>query len=259
METGTYATGTGLVAESPLLWRARRTDVSHRLICFPHAGGGAGAYAEWADSLPAGIEVTAIQLPGRQNRLDEELPGEVAPLVRAVSQALRPVLNGPFSFFGHSCGALLAHAVAQALCSRGLPQPAHLFLSAQAAPEEIQRGPKMHELSSEAFRAAVLRLGGFDEEIAGDEEAMDALLPTVLADFRLWERHRISSSPRLDSPLTAIVGEQDSRVSVDSIEGWRSYTNARFETRTYPGGHFYFSDARSGAELHDFLGRTLLG
>lgn len=97
METGTRATGASLVVESPSLWRARRTDLRHRLICFPHAGGGAGAYADWADGLPAGIEVTAVQLPGRRNRLDEELPTQVAPLVRSMTQALRPLLGGPFS------------------------------------------------------------------------------------------------------------------------------------------------------------------
>ncbi|MGV9855534.1 thioesterase II family protein [Streptomyces sp. NPDC003442] len=251
--------GTSLAVESPSLWRARRIDMRHRLICFPHAGGGASAYADWADGLPAGIEVTAVQLPGRQNRMDEEPPTQVGPLVRSITQALRPLLGCSFSFFGHSCGALLAHAVAQALKSRGLPQPAHLFLSAQAEPGEIQRGPQMHKLSSEAFRAEVLRLGGFEAEIVGDEEAMDALLPTVLADFRLWEQHRISPAPRLDSPITALVGDRDSRVSVESVEGWHAYTNASFDTRIYPGGHFYFSDARIGAELFTFIGRTLLG
>ncbi|AXK35663.1 thioesterase [Streptomyces armeniacus] len=258
MGTGTRGSSAGLVAESSALWRARRTHCGHRLICFPHAGGGASAYADWAFGLPDGIEVTAVQLPGRQNRVDEDFPTRVPPLVRSMTQALRPLLTGPFSFFGHSCGALLAHAVAQALRARGLPQPAHLFLSAQAAPEEIGKGPKMHELSAAEFRAAVLRLGGFEAEIADDEDAMEALLPSVLADFRLWEQHRISPVPRVDSPITAMVGMDDSRVSVESVQGWRTYTSARFETLVYPGGHFYFSDEQTSAELYEFLGRTLL-
>src|SRR5213596_599497 len=79
-----------LMVESPFVWRARRADCRHRLICFPHAGGGARAYSDWVHELPAEIEVTAVQLPGRQNRLIEDPATEVVPLVRELLRALRP-------------------------------------------------------------------------------------------------------------------------------------------------------------------------
>jgi surfactin synthase thioesterase subunit len=249
----------GLAVESPYIWRARRADCRHRLICFPHSGGGAGVFAGWLDSLPPEIELTAMQLPGRQNRIHEELPTEAGPLIRSVTQALRPLLTGPrFSFFGHSCGALLAFEVARALQVRGGPTPVHLFVSGQASPEAAKQGPELHRLSEEDFRTEVLGLGGFDEEVAADDEVMEALLPVVLADFRLWERHPIAPVPRLNAPITAFTGQADHRAPLKSIEGWRAHTNAAFETRLFPGGHFYLFDSDANVELPEFIANTLL-
>ncbi|MEJ8632888.1 MULTISPECIES: thioesterase II family protein [Streptomyces] len=248
----------GLVLESPFIWRARRPGSRHRLFCFPHAGGGASAFADWVPALPADIEVVAVQLPGRQNRILEDPATEVGPLVRDVTEALGPLLTGSFSFFGHSCGALLAYEVAQLLQAQGGPRPDRLFLSAQPSPAAAALRPKIHNLSEEEFRAEVMRLGGFDEEVAVDEDAMDALIPTVLADFALWEQHAMTMGPLLQSPITVMVGETDVRAPLETIEGWGDHTAAGFEQRIFPGGHFYLFDAGTDAEVFAFLAEAVL-
>ncbi|WP_165990189.1 thioesterase II family protein [Streptomyces sp. YIM 98790] len=247
-----------LAVESPCLWRARRPGCRHRLVCFPHAGGGASAFSGWVPRLPSGIELIAVQLPGRQNRILEDPATEVGPLVRELAQALRPVLTGPFSFFGHSCGALLAYEVTRALRAAGGPAPAHLFLSGESSPEAARGRPELHGLPEDEFRAKVLSLGGFDEEILEDEDALEILLPTVLADFRLWERHRTAPRPPLDVPITVLVGDSDVRAPLDSVGPWRGHTSEQFDIRVFPGGHFYLFDGGANTELLDFLGTTLL-
>jgi surfactin synthase thioesterase subunit len=42
-----------------------------RLFCFPYAGGGASIYRTWPAYLHADIEVVAVQLPGREERMCE--------------------------------------------------------------------------------------------------------------------------------------------------------------------------------------------
>ncbi|MFJ8312136.1 MULTISPECIES: thioesterase II family protein [unclassified Streptomyces] len=248
----------GLAMESPFIWRARRPNSRHRLICFPHAGGGASAFADWVHALPADIEVVAIQLPGRQSRILEDPATEVEPLVQEVTEALRPLLTGSFSFFGHSCGALLAYEVAQLLYAEAGPRPEHLFMSAQPSPAAAALRPKIHSLSEEEFRAEVMRLGGFNEEVALDEDAMDELIPTVLADFALWEQHAMTIGPLIDSPITVMVGEADVRAPLDTIEGWGDHTSAGFDTQIYPGGHFYLFDPGTDTQVFEFLTETLL-
>ena len=240
--------------ESPFVWRARRPEAARRLVCFPHAGAGATAYADWTRWLPADVELVAVQLPGRQNRIAEDFCTEVPPLVAALSRALGPVFDLPCAFFGHSAGALLAYEVARALRDRGRTGPDRLFLSAQPAPE-APRPPVLYRLPDAEFRAEMLRLGGIDPEIAEDEDVMDALLTVLRADFGLWERHRVAPGPALDCPITALTGESDPRAPIADVRRWRAHTDAEFSVWTYDGGHFYFLDspaavvARIGAAM----------
>jgi medium-chain acyl-[acyl-carrier-protein] hydrolase len=244
-----------LVAQTPYLWRARRPGSSQRLICLPHAGAGAAAYAGWARLLPPEIELVAVQLPGRQNRIAEEPFTEVAPLVNVLTHALRPVLDAPFAFFGHSCGAALAYELARALRSRSRRGPDRLYLSAHPAPDATGIR-ELHDLSEDEFRAEMVGLGGIDSEILADEYVMASLLPILRADFALWERHRPAPGPRLDCPITVLAGDSDPRTPRDTVAGWRRCTSADCDVRFYPGGHFYFLEP--DAEVVSFIGREML-
>jgi medium-chain acyl-[acyl-carrier-protein] hydrolase len=244
-----------LVPESRYIWRARKPGHTHRLICFPYAGAGATAYADWAALLPPEIELVAVQLPGRQNRIAEEPFRETGPLIAALSYALGPVLDGPFAFFGHSGGALLAYELAKVLRARGGRGPEQLFLSAQPAPDAAGR-QQWHRLPDDEFRAEVLALGGLEPEIADDPDVLAELLPLLRADFGLWERHRPTPVAPLDCPITVLCGASDHRVPLSSVDGWRARTTAEFSTQIYPGGHFYFFSAT--ADVVSFIGRTML-
>ncbi|WP_223837704.1 thioesterase II family protein [Streptomyces venezuelae] len=244
-----------LVPETPYIWRAKRPEPTHRLICFPHAGAGAAAYAEWVGLLPPEIELVAVQLPGRQNRIAEDPFTEVAPLVAVLGQALRPVFDGPFSFFGHSGGASLAYELTKALRARGSRGPEQLFLSAQPAPGESGLR-QLHDLSDEDLAAEIVALGGLDPEIAEDEDVMESLLFTLRADFALWERHESASDTPLDIPITALTGKSDPRAPLEHVERWRDFTTAPFETELYPGGHFYFLEEPS--EVVSVISRRIL-
>ncbi|WP_330299312.1 thioesterase II family protein [Streptomyces sp. NBC_00503] len=244
-----------LAPETPYIWRARRPGATRRLICFPHAGAGAPAYADWVDLLPPEIELVAVQLPGRQDRLAEDPFTEVGPLVEVLTHALRPVLDGSYVFFGHSAGATLAYELARALQARGSRGPEHLFLSAQPAPGESEVR-LLHELSDEEFRAEIVALGGIDEEIAEDDDVMESMLYTVRADFTLWERHRSEPGAPLDCPVTVLCGESDPRAPLDEVKRWADHTTAEFAAEFFPGGHFYFFE--SASEVVSLIGRKIL-
>ncbi|MFE6158652.1 thioesterase II family protein [Streptomyces sp. NPDC056486] len=230
---------TELVSETPYIWRARQPRSRHRLICFPHAGAGATTYTDWAPALPEEIELVAVQLPGRQNRIAEEPFTEVGPLVNVLTHALRPVLSGSFSFFGHSCGAALAFELAKALRAQGRQGPEQLFLSAQPAPG-VTGIRQLHDLPEDEFHAEMVGLGGIDEEIVRDEFVMASLLPVLRADFGLWERHTTAPQPPLDCPITVLAGDCDPRAPKETAGEWSRQTNAGCSTHFYPGGHFYF-------------------
>ena len=98
--------------------RSRR-EALVRLFCFPYAGGGASVYRGWASDLPDFVEVCPVQLPGREGRFREPAFTRLGPLVEALTESLRPCLDRPFAFFGHSLGALVAFELSRRLRREG--------------------------------------------------------------------------------------------------------------------------------------------
>ena len=86
-----------------------------RLFCFPHAGGGTLMYRSWRDRF----SVAPVCLPGRESRLHEPLMQDLFAVVEALSDEIRPHLDVPFAFFGHSMGAAIAFELARSLRRRG--------------------------------------------------------------------------------------------------------------------------------------------
>ncbi len=118
---------------SPWLIRNRRdSDARLRLFCFSYAGGGASVFRLWAAGLPKGVEVCAVQLPGRENRIAEPLISSIDELTPLLCDALLQHCDLPFVFFGHSTGALTAFELSRELRRRKAPLPLRLLYRAAA-------------------------------------------------------------------------------------------------------------------------------
>ena len=105
-----------------------------RLFCLPYAGSGAVVYRDWPGVVPRHVQVCPVELPCRGTRFGEAAFTRLAPLVNALADALDGALDRPFALFGHSMGGLVAYELARTLRRRARPQPAHLLVSAAAAP-----------------------------------------------------------------------------------------------------------------------------
>jgi len=93
----------------------RRPDAGQRLFCFPHAGVGPSVFRGWADQFATDAEVCLVQLPGREGRLRESPFESIANLMPALLADMRPLLDRPFAFYGHSLGATVAFECARNL------------------------------------------------------------------------------------------------------------------------------------------------
>ena len=112
--------------DSWIAFRKPSPQARLRLFCFPYAGAGASIFRTWPDGLPADVEVCPVQFPGRGTRLMERPFTQLSPLVQALAQALAPLLDKPFAFFGHSLGALVGFELARRTpqtvrCAAGSP------------------------------------------------------------------------------------------------------------------------------------------
>lgn len=228
-----------------LQWPMVRRDAALRLFCFHPAGVGAAVYRQWGLGLPSTVEVAAVQLPGRADRLKEPPVADIPSLVDALVSNLAPHFEGRFAFFGHSMGAVLAHELAHALRDRGLPLPCHLILSGRRAPTAPNPFPPLSHLPDGVFVTEInRRYGGIAPEILQHQDVLDLLLPCLRADIAALEGFVLPLRPPLDIPIAAFGGDNDSQTPVKALEPWRLETTAGFDVRVFPGGHFYMDPLR---------------
>jgi len=225
---------------------SRRHATSANLFCFPHAGGSAAAFRSWAAELPLGLQVWAVQLPGRANRFRQSPVDRMPALIDAVAEAMLPLLDRPFACFGHSMGAVLAFEVAQRLVAMGHPAPAHLVVSARRPPHVHDGIADLHPLPDDEFVAEIVaRYGGIPPELLSDREMLALLLPSLRADVTAIETFRPPRRPPLGCPITALGGARDRLTPRAHLEAWRSETTGVFRARVFPGDHFYLDSHRS--------------
>jgi surfactin family lipopeptide synthetase A len=212
-----------------------------RLFCFPYAGTGPSIFRAWSDGLPADVEVCLVQLPGRGTRLMETPFTRLSPLVQTLAQAMVPLLDKPFAFFGHSLGALVAFELARQLRRQAGVQPVRLFISADRAPQLPQRDRPIHALPEAEFLVELRRLNGIPGRVLEEADFMQSMLPVLRADFAVYETYVYSTEPPLNCPFSLFGGLQDHRVSRGDLEAWRDQTNGSFSLRMFPGDHFFLN------------------
>ncbi|MFI9201165.1 thioesterase II family protein [Streptomyces sp. NPDC053048] len=220
---------------------ATKGPVTSRLVCLPHAGGTAGSFAGWAGRLPAGVELIAVQYPGRQDRLAEEPIRDMSEMADRVADALRPLLDVPMTLFGHSMGTGLAYEVAGRLEREEGFVMDHIFVSARPAPHRID-GEHRHRLSDEDLVAAMRRLGGPDAAVYDVKDLLPLILPPLRADLALLDRYRPDRLMPLRAPLSVFGGAADDTCSAEELGAWTEATAADVRVRTFPGGHHYLRE-----------------
>ncbi len=232
---------TAAAFDSWIACRKPRPQARLRLFCFPYAGGSALIFRTWSDGLPADVEVCPIQLPGRGTRLMEPPFTQLSPLIQALAQALLPLLDKPFAFFGHSLGALVSFELARQLRRQYGVQPVRLFVSASRAPQLPHRGLPVHTLPAGDFLAELRRLNGTPRAMLAHEELMQISLPVLRADFAVYETYVYPTEPPLNSPISAFGGLRDRTVSQSDLEAWREQTRVSFSLQMFPGDHFFLN------------------
>ncbi|MEU1480054.1 thioesterase II family protein [Streptomyces sp. NPDC001668] len=216
-----------------------------KLICLPYAGAGASFYRPWTALAGDGVEILALQLPGRERLIDEEPYRDVQQAVdRLAAEALDRLggSGGRVALFGHSLGAVLAYELAHRLTAAPGVELVHLFVSGSPEPA---RGRAQHAtgLTDEDFLARVGEFAGYHHPALDDPEMREMILPALRADVEMHETYVPSTRLPLDVPLTVVRGEDDDLVGYDDAESWSKVAGRDFEHVEVPGGHMYLTDA----------------
>ncbi|MBO4209382.1 thioesterase II family protein [Micromonospora echinofusca] len=217
-----------------------RTDAVP-LVCFPYAGGDSRAYRSWSGLLPAGLSVHPARLPGRERRWDEPVPALLTDLAMTVAADVSIAFPGRYVLFGHSMGALLAFEVARVLSRLDRP-PAALVVSGCPPPGSVARTRRFTGLTDEELGEWLRTGGGVPAEVLADPALRAYVLPIVRADLKLFEGYRYQPRTPLTCPVVYYGATPDGTPDERVVAGWREQTSGPFETRTFAGNHFWFTD-----------------
>lgn len=247
-----------------IAYRQTPADPKIRLFCFPYGGGGASSYRNWSKELPDSVDVCPVQLPGREDRIDELAILDFNTMIDALMKNLESEMNIPFVFFGHSFGSLISFELTRRLRKLDLPMPKHLFISAYPDPMmptksldnlltelrqvninlfDLNKINALSKLSNEQLNNLIMI---FNKEGVSDydmsmmnADAMKLLLPIFIADMEIVKSYQYHVEPPLDIPITVFYGIDDTWVLPDDLKGWSEQTIQTCDFYKIMGGHLF--------------------
>lgn len=217
------------------------SDRAVLLYCFAPAGGSAEMFWRWQAAMPPGVEVRAVERPGRGERCAERavtghaLLADMLAAEVAGDVAREPAARTDYAFFGQGGGAALAFSV----CARveqhlGRP-PVHGILAGGLPPHLIT--PSAADLGDEALVAMLpAALAG---EAGGLPELADLrsyFLPLLRADLRALQGASIDGGVCIDAPLTVVLPPDDAAFAA-RLREWAhcSLRDVRFVVEPFAG------------------------
>ncbi|MDI3404150.1 thioesterase II family protein [Streptomyces cavernicola] len=229
------------------------------LLCVPHAGAGPSIYRPFARPLAPQVALRPVHLPGRESRIGERAFENVSDVVKALVPRLVPQLRGRFAVWGHSMGGFVAFELARVLEARFGMRAEALVVSGCQAPRSPGREllPQRRELSDDALWASAVELNGIPEGVMQSPELKALLLPTLRADFAVFETYAYREGRRLSCPVHVFAGEEDVEAPAADLWKWEEETRAAFRLTEMPGGHFFHLDDVAG--FSDLLADALYG
>jgi surfactin synthase thioesterase subunit len=217
------------------------TDPGGVLVCLlPYAGGSASSYWSWASLFPADVAVSAVQLPGRQDRWQDAPYTDFATLVRDLADEITEAAAGnPYVLAGHSLGAAIGYEVAREMRARRARGPDLLAVSAAPAPYVTVDSLAADQLSDGELIEDVRAWGRLPAQVLDSDELLELVLQALRADLTLADSYRYVPGAPLSCPVSVFGGRQDPLVPEAALTSWTSLTSDRTAIRVYDGDHFY--------------------
>ena len=219
-----------------------------RLYCFPHAGRGASLYRPWVDSLAPRVEISAIQPPGRESRLQEEpfdrMDALLAEVTRAIADDIARAPEAKYALFGSSMGGVVAFEVARAIARAGLPDPKALFIAGTAAPSTdcnsaIAR--RADGVTDDELVNGILALGGTPRAVFATPQLRAIVLKILRADLAALGSYVYAPDTPLACPIHVLCGKEDTEIVASGPSLWSRETRGAFSLDMLEGGHLFIS------------------
>ena len=220
-----------------------KADARLRLFCFHPAGSEAIIYRQWSPRLPADIEVCPVQLPGRGERLIEQPFHQFPDLIEGLSEALLPMLDKSYAFYGHSMGVSISFELAHYLQQKYTLKPACLLFGG-LHPPHIAAQTQLMTFQEDFMESRLVGLSKLRQAAIKDNEFFKERKKIFKADIQLYQSYRHTEREPFDCPITAFGGLEDLFTTEQQLTQWRQYTTAEFKLVMLPGKHLFLKDSQ---------------
>lgn len=228
-----------------------------RLICFPYAGGSASVFHPWLQWLPDWVELHAVQLPGRAERIAEPNIHAMKTYVQGLKSELLALTDKPYLMFGHSMGALAAFETLVMVQEAQRPMPEHCIFSSALAPDRPRRMKPISGLPKNAFIEELKKLNGTPQQVFDTPGLIDFCLPYIRADFSVVEGFITEFCGNLSCRSTVIYGSND-KMTAEDMHEWQSFFTQKIQVKAYEGDHFFIhQEANIQAVIHELFADVL--
>ena len=216
-----------------------KPNANLRLFCFPYAGGNSNIFRTWSDNLPASVEICALELPGRGKRIMETPFSNLFALIDVLATILKPYLDKPLAFFGHSMGALISFELIRKIRREYNIEPDILFVSGHRAPQIPNPETPIYNLPEAEFIEKLRSIKGTPQAILENDELMKIIIPILRADFAICDTYFYTPDAPLNCPIIAFGGEGDNGIKRGKLRAWSNQTKGLFFKHILPGNHFF--------------------
>lgn len=193
------------------------------------------------DHFESGLDILAIQAPGRECRYLEKPLTSINEVVDELRAEIATYLDVPSFFVGHSNGALIAFELLRSLNSVDQNQVRKIVISAKRAPHLSRLSAPLHSLSLENLVQRLDKSRNVPPEILRDREMMEIYAPIIQADFSISENYRYISGKKLSTTPVLFWGAQDSDVPKSDILDWQHHFTKKPALYEFDGGHMFIN------------------
>jgi len=220
-----------------------------KLLMFHFAGGNIYSFQPFHDLLKHKFDVVFLELPGRGQRIGEELVDDIDSAVKDLYTKVKPhVLDNAYILYGHSMGGLLSYLIAKMLEKDKLPLPKRIILSSSKAPS-VKTKIYRHNLPVKEFKNHLRSYNGTPPEILENEEFFNFYEPILRADFKIIETYTPGDFYSLNIPIVAIRADKETFSEEDFLQ-WKLFSKKLVKIHHVEGDHFFiFKDKKKFAEL----------
>ena len=207
-----------------------------QLFMLPFAGGNSLSFMKVARFLDSKIECIPIEYAGRGSRSNESIIENYNSFLKDVCNSIlaRRDEKIPSALFGYSMGSALAFDIASLKLLN--TNPVYCFFCAEGSLSYNNPARKIGGLQDQEFMQKINEMGGVDNRLIEDKNAMDTFLKVIKADFDILAQFDYKNQKVSSNASIVYCPEDDTCVNMDD---WASLIDGDCRYYKMQGGHFF--------------------